>query len=121
MLPHRIRRCAVNPYENEAAWWATGLVGAVVLIWKSIWNMRKDARDDKEGKSRKDLIERLQEEIKRQNDLINALSAANERMSDQVDEEINRRRVAEERIFFANQKINLLERHVRDLGGTVGD
>lgn len=106
----------MNPYDetNSAAWWVAGIVGFGVFIWKMVFNLRKDSRDDKEGISRQDFIDQLQEELRGKNDVIRNLYTA-------LDEESDRRRAAEEKNFLCMQRENVLQRKIRELGGEVDD
>jgi hypothetical protein len=101
----------VSPYDdnNQAAWWVAGIVGFGVFVWKAIFFARRDSRDDREGRSRQDLIDQLQEEIKSKNEFIVTLS-------DQLNAESDRRREAEDKNFDCRQRERALIERLKELG-----
>ena len=113
----------MNPYDenNSAAWWVAGIVGFGVAAWKLFFGFRRDHRDDSEGRSRLDLIDQLQEEIKNKNEFIVMLEEANSKLSEQLDKETERRRVAEDTCFECGQREKRLLERIRNSTGGYGE
>lgn len=105
-----------NDDPNSAAWWVAGIVGFGVAVWKLFFNLKRDSREDKEGLARQDLIHRLQEELRRKSEHIMLLDAAAAKLESALDEEMAKRRTAEDVAFQGKLRVATLERRLRELG-----